>query len=221
MSVNILYVIRHYGQKKIKIYHSTDIIVSSCCHKFEKPHTKQSRGQRRFWDRQECVCVCKTEVGQGEKEGTNAAALYLAEELLFPGWGKMGKVDGLPSWALWVNLPKVHNCSVMQIHIKMLQSTSCKDTHTHINMLGIYVYILVCICMLGCYRFIAQKCSPAHGWSPSRCNDHYSQADLISRGFIADSRIVSLSPPPISVWFCALPPVYVFTAFQWEITDRT
>lgn len=43
-----------------------------------------------------CV-VCKTEVGQGEKEGTNAAVLYLAEELLFPGWGKMGKVDGLPS----------------------------------------------------------------------------------------------------------------------------
>lgn len=207
--------------KKMKTYHSTDIIVSSCCHEFEKPHTKQSRGQRaeeelckKCWDRQERVCCVQDGGGTGWERRYKCGRPIFSRGAIVSWLGENGKGGWLAKLS---SLSKPIQSAQLLSHanphkdgpVHLLQG----HAYAHTNMLGKYVYILVCICMLDCYRFIAQKCSPAHGWSPLCCNDHYSQADLISRGFIADSRIASLSPRPISVWFCAVPPLYVFTAF--------
>lgn len=158
--------------------------------------------------------VCNTEVGQSEKGGwgTNADILYLAEELLFPGLRGMGKVDGLPSWAFGVNLSKVHNCSVMQINIKMPRPP-LPQARTQTCTVYTVLFYSVSLWDRLSHRFLLQKCPTAHGWNSSQCYDHYSATDLFSRGFTADHSTASLkSSPPISHILCpgtsASPPCY-------------
>lgn len=152
--------------------------------------------------------VRKTEVGQSEKEGwgTNAVVLYLAGELLFPGWGEMGKVDGLPSWAFWVNLSKVHNCSVMQILIRMHQTP-----HPPTPVQCICIYSTVCVCVSSSLTILSPR-----NVRQLMAGTHHIVMIIIQELTLSVCDLL-LTPvqyyyhPLRSLRFCGLAPLYVFS----------
>lgn len=137
----------------------------------------------KIWDKRVCF-VCWREVGQSENEG-EVDSLYLEEELLFSGWGEVGKA-GRPAKLSF--LRKTYpECTIAQpCKCKSTYRCTRPSTHKHIQTNAPQ------------FRRVRRLSLMAHGWESLCCYAHYSGADLISLWFIADSGTVLLSFPPIS-----------------------
>ena len=83
--------------------------------------------------------------------------------------GNGKKEDGLPNWAFWVNLSKVHNCSVMQMQIPHIDAPDPPYTHTYTHehvqyIMYIFYSVYMCVCVSSSLTILFRPEPSASSW---------------------------------------------------------